>query len=175
MKRIILLLSLTVGLMTKVTFAQTNLKEYQAGHIFYVSLPEYMGRTVGLNAASIIQYKNAVKDVYGFIIEDNKEELALAELNYSSINEFFEGFITGFLKDEEKRTVSTPKFQKKGDISFAECDITYFDKDANADIYYLVGIVETKSAFYKVLSWSTVENKERYKADFQKIVYSLRD
>lgn len=155
--------------------AQTTLKEHQAGHVFYVSLPDYMGRTMGLNSASVIQYKNAVKDVYGFIIEDNKQELELAEMKFSSITEFYEQFIGKFVKDEEKREVSKPIFKKDGAINFAECDVSYYDKDAETNIYYLVGIVETKTAFYKVLSWSTAENKDKFKGDFQKIIYSLRD
>jgi hypothetical protein len=39
----------------------------------------------------------------------------------------------------------------------------------------LVGIVETKTAYYKVLSWAAAENKDKFKADFQKILYSLKD
>jgi hypothetical protein len=39
----------------------------------------------------------------------------------------------------------------------------------------LVGVVETKTAYYKVLSWAVAENKDKFKADFQKILYSLKD
>jgi hypothetical protein len=155
--------------------AQTPLKEYKVGHVFSVSLPDYMGKTFGLNNASVFQYKNAVKDVYGFIIEDSKEELGMAELNYTSINEFYEEFIKDFLKDEENRKISKPETQKKGEINFIECDASYYDKDAKIEIYYLVGIVETKYAYYKVLSWAAAENKAKFKADFQKILYSLKD
>jgi len=173
MKKSLLLLTLNVIAIT--VFAQTNLKEFKAGHVFYVSLPDYMSRTMGLNSSAVIQFKNSVKDVYGFVIEDNKEELKLVEMEFSSINEFYDSFIKDFLIDQEKRKVSKPKFTKVGDISFAESDLTYYDKDVKGEIFYLVGIVETKSAFYKILSWSTVENKDKFKADFQKIIYSLRD
>ncbi len=175
MKRTIAICTTVLLLIATVSNAQTPLKEYKAGHVFYVSLPAYMNKTTGINSSSTIQYKSVVKDVYGFIIEDSKEELQLAEMNFASINEFYEDFIGDFLKDEETRQVSEPKYQKKGDISFAEADLTYFDKDAEAEIYYLVGIVETSTTFYKVLSWSTAENKDKFKADFQKILYSLRD
>ncbi len=168
---IVIALVLTVSM----TFAQTGLKEYQAGHIFTVSLPDYMSKTVGLNSASSIQYKSVVKDVYGFIIVDTKEELSLAEMSYASLNEFYEGFITDFLKDQENRKVSEPKYLKKGDKNFVEADVTYFDKEANVDIYYLVGIVETKLSYYKVLSWCVSASKEKFKADFQKILYSVKD
>jgi len=175
MKRTIASLSIILVFITSNLFAQTNLKEYKVGHIVSVSLPDYMSRTVDINSSSIIQYKSSVKDVYGFIIEDNKEELALAEINYSSINEFCEDFAKDFLKDEKKKTFSYPEYQKKGDINFAEFDATYYDKDAKAEIYYLVGIVETKTCYYKVLSYTSKENKDKFKADFQSILYSLKD
>lgn len=175
MKKKITFITTAFFLISSAVLAQTNLKEYEAGHIFHISIPEYMGRTIGLNNAATIQYKSEVKDVYGFVIEDNKEELKLAELNYSSINEFYEGFIKDFLTDEDNRFVSQPLYKKNGDANFVESDVTYYDKEAKINIYYLVGIVETKSAYYKVLSWSAAENKDKFKADFQKIVYSLKD
>ncbi len=175
MKKKITLLSIVLVLMSSSAFAQTKLQEHKAGHVFYVGLPDYMNKTLELNSAAVIQYKSEVKDVYGFIIEDNKEELKLAEFNYNSISEFYEGFIKDFVADEEKRVVSKPTYKKIGNTNFVESDVTYFDKDATIDIYYLVGIVETKDAFYKVLSWSAAKNKDQFKADFQKIIYSLRD
>lgn len=155
--------------------AQTPLKELKAGHVFHVSIPDYMNRTMGLNSSAAIQFKSEVKDVYGFIIEDNKEELALVEMNFSSVTEFYNDFIKDFLVGEKKRTVSQPLTKSVGTTNFLECDFSYYDKDAKTEIYYLIGIVETPSAYYKVLCWSTLENKAAFKADFQKIVYSLKD
>ena len=175
MKRITTLFLLFLASQTSNIFAQTNLKEYKVGHIVNVSLPDYMSKTMGLNSSSILQYKSTVKEVYGFIIEDNKEELALVEMNYSSINEFCEDFAKDFLKDEKKKTFSYPEYQKKGDVNFAEFDATYYDKEIKTEIYYLVGIVETKTSYYKVLSYTSKENKDKFKADFQKILYSLND
>lgn len=175
MRRTLAIFTLSLILMTATTVAQNELIEYKAGHTFTISLPDYMSKTGGLNSDSAIQYKNTVKDVYGLVIFDTKEDLSLVEIKYSSANEFFEDFIVDFLKDEDKRNVAKPKSQKKGDITFIECDATYYDKDAQTEIYYLVGIVETKTAFYKVLSWATVENKNKFKSDFQKILYSLKD
>jgi len=157
------------------SLAQPTMKEIKVGHEFFISLPDYMNKTSGLNSSSVIQYKSTVKDVYGFVIEDNKEEMALAEFNYSSINEFYEDFIKDFLVDEKKRQITKAVYSKNGEINYAESDATYFDKEAETEIYYLVGIVETKTSFFKVLSWSTAANKDKFKADFQKIVYSLRD
>ncbi len=174
MKKYLYLLAFIVLAGNKMN-AQTNMKELKVGHEFFVSLPDYMIKTSGLNSSSAVQFKSEVKDVYGFIIEDNKEEMALVDIVYTSIGEFYEDFIKDFLLDEKKRQITKPIYSKNGEINFAEADASYFDKEADTEIYYLVGIVETKTSFYKVLSWSTVANKDKFKADFQKIVYSLRD
>ena len=136
MKRTLEILTVSLVLATTTTFAQTTLKEYKAGHIYYVSLPDYMGRTAGINDAATMQYKSEVKEVYGFIIEDSKEELQLVELNYPSINDFYDAFIKDFLKDQEKRNISTPQYQKKGEVNFVECDASYYDKESKIEIYY---------------------------------------
>ena len=175
MKKTIAILAFALCVTTLSSFAQTNFKQYKIGHIFNISVPDYMTKTTGLNSAATVQYKNAIKDVYSFVIEDNKEELTIAQLNYTSINEFYDEFIKDFLKGEENLKISKPVYQKKVDANFVECDVTYLDKDAKTEIYYLIGIVETKSTYYKVLSWTVAENKDKFKADFQKILYSLKD
>jgi hypothetical protein len=134
-----------------------------------------MNKTAGLNSAAAVQFKSVVKDVYGFVIYDTKEELTFLEMQYASPKDFYEDFIKDFLKDEDKRKVSDVKYTTKGEIKYAESDASYYDKDAQAEIYYLIGVVETKTAYYKVLSWCTLENKDKFKADFQAIMYSLRD
>lgn len=175
MKNNIILFTSTLVLMTTGADAQIPLKEYKAGHIFYIGLPDYMIRTIGLNDAATIQYKNVVKDVYGFVIDDNKDEMSLADLAFSSIDEFYEAFINDFLKDETQRKISKPVASSKGDVKFIECDASYYDQEAQIDIYYLIGIVETKDSFYKVLSFCSLDNKSKFKEDFRKILYSLRD
>src|SRR5690606_37232098 len=108
MKKSILFLAI-VGLFSCLTsFGQTTMKPYKAGHIFNISLPDYMSETKGINSAAAIQYKSVVKDVYGMVIFDTKQELALADMHFSSINEFYDEFIKDFLIEEEKRTVSKP-------------------------------------------------------------------
>ena len=175
MKALFLSLCLFQLIFSMQTKAQTGMKTYRAGHSFDISLPEYMSKTGGLNSSSAIQYKSLVKDVYGFVIFDTKEELELVEYKFASVNEFYEDFIKDFLKDEPKRALSKPITSTKNGINFIEVDLSYYDNDAKTDIFYLVGIVETSKAYYKVLSWSTLENKKTFKIDFQKILYSLKD
>ena len=173
-KKITIIIIVLAFISTAVT-AQTKMKEYKAGHVFNISLPDYMNKTIGLNDVSAIEYKSEVKEVYGFVIYDLKEDLKLVELNFNSAKEFYDGFMQDFLKDVEKKSISNPVSKKISETNFIEADVEYFDKEANMEIYYLIGIVETKKAFYKVLSWTSKEKKDTFKADFQKILYSLKD
>lgn len=155
--------------------AQTTMKPYTVGHPFNISLPDYMTRTTGINTSASIEFKNTVKDVYGFVIVDDKETLRLAEMSFSGVQEFYEDFIKGFMEGEEKVKKSTAVTKKEGTATFLEADVSYFDKDAKTEIYYLIGVVETPHAFYKVLSYCSLENKAKFREDFRKILYSLRD
>ena len=157
------------------TYGQNKTKDLKIGNVFTISLPDYMTRTVGINSVATLQYKSALKDVYGLVIEDVKEELILAELNYTSINDFYTDFINDYLKGEKKRTLGEVSYKSIGEINFAESDISYYDKEVKGEIYYLVGIIETKTSFYKVLSWCSIEYKEQFKQDFQKILYSFKN
>ncbi len=175
MKNTATAIAMIMTFITMPVLSQTAVKEHKVGHIFYVSLPEYMSKTTGLNSSAAIQFKSTVKDVAGFVIEDNKEELRLAEMTYTSTKEFFDEFMKDFLKDEENKTVSTSKSKKIGQTNFVECDITYTDKESKLELYYFIGIAETSSAYYKILCWGTAESKDKFKSDFQKILYSLKD
>ena len=175
MRRTIKLLVAALVLMTTTTFAQTAVKEYKAGHVFCVNLPEYMTKTTGMNAAAGIQFKNEIKDIAGFIIEDNKEELAIAGMSFSSIDDFYQNFIKDFLNDKPNKKFAKPVMQTIGKTNFINCDVSYFDEESKVEIYYFVGIAETKDAFYKVLCFGSMDSKAKFKADFQKILNSIRD
>lgn len=155
--------------------AQSNFQNFKAGMVFNISLPDYMSKTIGLNSAATIQFKSVVKDVYGFVITDPKEDLALAEMKFGSVKEYAEDFINEFLKDEDQRKISKAVTVKKGEVNIVEYDASYYDKDSKIEIAYVVGLVETKNSFYKVLCWSAGENKEKFKADFEKIIYSIKE
>ena len=156
-------------------FAQTNMKNYKAGHTFEVSIPDYMTKTTGLNDAATFQFRNSVKDIAGFIIFDTKADLELVELKYTNAQEFYDEFIKDFLAKQKNRNISEPKIQTVGDNNYVECDASCYSKESKTDIYYFVGVVETKNAFYKLLCFGGIDNKEKYKADFQKILYSIKD
>lgn len=176
MKHLILSCCLSLSILAAHAQVQpATMKEYKVGQPFSISLPSYMTKTVGLNSSSAIQFKSEEKDVYGFVIQDSKEEMKLAGVKSGTLMEFYDDFMTDFGKDDQDRKVGTPVKQTKNGLNFIEVDYTYFDKSAEMNIYYFIGIVETKNAFYKVFCWCAATEKAKFKADFQKIFYSVKE
>jgi hypothetical protein len=155
--------------------SQTRLTEVKTGHVVSFAIPEYMSRTVGINSAAFLQFKSAVKDLYTFVIEDSKEELALVEMKFSTCMEFYDFTINDFLVGEKNRKVSTPKAFSEGGVNFVQSELTYYDKEAKADIYYNITVAETGNHFYQILSFTSLENSAAVKEDCSKLALSLRE
>lgn len=172
MKNYITLILLVV--FCKATTAQTMMDKYKVDD-FTVSLPYYMSKTGGLNNEAAIQFRNMVKDVSGYIV---KEEKAVKEIDNAAnpdINQFYDQFLKEFLIDKKERKIVAAKESTNGEAKFISTDLTYLDDETMIYYYYFVGIVETKNAFYKVICSSTLDTKNLFKSDFQKIFYSLKD
>ena len=169
-KALEILITILVLIPTK-TFSQTGIREIQVGQMFNIKLPDYMSKTAGPSSEAAIQYGS--QDTRGYIICYEKEYLHLIELEFSSIKDFYNDFmLKEFFKDEKDKKISKPDFQKNGEVNFVESDVTI--SNGIDKTYYLFGGIETKMAYYIVLSYTTAENKNKYKPDFQKILYSIK-
>lgn len=172
-KSIILAIFVFIG--TYSASAQTAFKNTKYGHVVNVSLPEYMSRTIGLNDNAAFQFHNVPKDVSGFIVEDDKAELVIADMKFADAQEFYDNFAKTFLEDQPSRKFSKPDVRKVNGNTYIHSDFSYFDDEAKLDIYYYVGVIETATTFYKLICFTSSAQKETYKPDFDKIMLSIND
>ncbi|MBF4494411.1 BatD family protein [Flavobacterium sp. JLP] len=159
----------------KIKSANSPYKEYHVGQAFEISLPAYIKQAEGINSDAAIEYVNRENNIYGYTLVETKEDILLSGGKYTTLDAYHGNIIKNFSKDLAKKTVSTPLSNKGKEISFIENDVTYFDAETNKDLYYFIGSVETKTAFYTVVLYTFNKNKSEFKADFQKILYSLKD
>lgn len=157
------------------SFAQTTFNTVKTGHTVSFSVPDYMSRTSGINDASFLQFKSVPKDVYTYMIEDSKVELDIVEMKFTSVMDFYEFFIKDFLISEKKRKVSTPVSLSKDGVNYVQSELTYFDKEADSDIYYNITMAETTGYFYQILSFTSEENSKNVKADLSALGVSLKE
>jgi hypothetical protein len=152
---------------------QEKFEEKKVGHIYYISMPEYMNRTLELNEVALVQYQNREKETYCFVIEDFKEDLVLADLHFNNVTEFFDDFVNEYKTNFETSEIKNKKVFKNGNYNYVQCDFSYeVDEEF---VSMLITVVETKNYYYKILCWTIPEYKEKHRADFEKIALSLRD
>jgi hypothetical protein len=158
----------------KSTNAQNIMDKYTVGE-FTVSLPDYMSKTGGLNPDAVLQFRNMVRDVSGYIIREEKSVKGIDDPANPNINQYYDQFLKEFLISKEERKVNSPMESTSGDTKFMSTELTYLDDETVSYYYYFVGIVETKNAFYKVICTSSLDFKNQYKTDFKKIFLSIKD
>jgi hypothetical protein len=172
---------LTFFLITLFTFlgsnllAQTQMRQEKVGHQFFIMVPEYMTRTLGINDAASVQFKSVVKDVYTFVIEDSKADLELVEMKFSSVSEFYDDFIKDFLVGTKDRSISPPTSLEVEGVKYVQSEASYYDKEAKSKIYYNITVAETGGYFYKILSYTAFSNKDKFRDDFTKLALTIRD
>jgi hypothetical protein len=155
-------------------YAQAPMSEKKAGHVYYISIPDYMLKTYDLNDVATLQYKNAAKEAYTIVIEDSKEQLEALGIKYADAEDFLKGFVEEYNIDAKKRKLSSVKNYEANGNKCAQVELTWQDENNN-DLYMLITIVETKTHYYKIMSWTLGKFKNNFKNDYVAIAKSLRD
>lgn len=174
------LLFLTISTVFSIipSFSQTKFIEQKAGHIIYMSLPEYMVKTSDLNDVASMQYMNKAKEAYVVVIEDAKEDLEADGTKYANLKEFHDSVIESLKAEDPKAKESKPtEFQQDGN-KFYQTDLNATLKTEDGKeikVTYLITYVESKTHYYQILCWTLAGNYKDLVGDFKKIAASIRD
>ncbi|WP_337042421.1 hypothetical protein [Emticicia sp. 17c] len=162
----------------QVSLGQTSFTEQKAGHIYTLSVPNYMAKTFTLNDVASMQYHNAAKNAYLVVIDDTKEELEMKGIKFGSLKEFHDENIKQLSAEENMPTESgQTEFTINGNKFYqSQLSVTLKEEgSADVKITYLVTYVETKDYYYQVLCWSLTSDFKSLLGDFKKIAASLKD
>ena len=161
------LITITTGLAAQ----DVDFKEQKVGHVYHVSIPDYMTKSYSLNNAASLQYLNAARETYVIVIEDSKEQLLEAGIPFKGPEDFYEHFVKTFADDSSE---ISPKHDLKIDGNPAvQAEISKpFGK---YKVHYLVTVIETDTHFYKMLAWTIDAYRDMYLSDFKRIASSFRE
>ncbi len=161
-----------IGLLNCPSLAQeAKFMEKKIGHVYHVSIPDYMTKTYSLNEAATLQYLNAAKETYVIVIEDSKEQLLQAGIPFKDPVEFYDHFAQTFT--DETCQISPKQSLKINGNPAVQVEIT---KPFGAyNVHYLVTVIESGTHFYKMLAWTIEDYKDKYLLDFKRIASSLRE
>jgi len=145
----------------------------QGGHSYTMCIPDYLTRTFKLNNVASLQYQNTSKEVYVVVIHDTKEELEQSGMKFINARDFLDNFTKDYQKDAKKRKLGNIVEFVSNDNGHAQVELTW--KEDDIDFSMLITAVETKKAFYKILAWTILENKDKFKSDFIEMSKSIKD
>lgn len=136
-------------------------------------VPDYMEKTFELNDVADLQYFNADKNVYAIVIHDYKDQLKELEMEFSGPKQFLTDFTDEYQADAEDRKMTDIQEFTIGENKFAQTEMTW--KTEEGYLFMLITTVETSGHFYKILTWTGMDNAAAFKEDFQKMARSLKD
>ncbi len=146
----------------------------KGGHCYTLDIPDYMVRTYGLNDVASLQYQNIQREAYTIVIEDSKHHLESLGVKYSGARDFLEEFVQNYKLEEQNRKLNPIIEFKNNNNAHAQTELEWRDENDYA-FFMIITVAETKTHFYKIMSWTLQEHKERLKYDFQQIAKSLKD
>jgi hypothetical protein len=170
MNKTLFTIALLIGSFT--TFAQ-GFTSQKGGHCYTMDIPDYMLKTYELNDVASLQYINSAKEAYVIVIEDVKEQLQDVGIKFSNAKDFLKHFTADYKKDAKKRKLSSiTEFESNGN-GHAQVELSW--KEDDTDFYMLITAVESKTHFYKVMCWTTVNNLDLLKEDFLTMSKTIKD
>ncbi|MBX3042804.1 MAG: hypothetical protein KIT33_12885 [Candidatus Kapabacteria bacterium] len=138
-----------------------------------MDIPDYMLPTYQLNDVASLQYENITREAYTLVIDDSKDRLEYLGMKFMNPTEFLLKFTDSYLLEAENRKISDVKeFSNNGNL-IAQAELSW-TQEGN-DFFMIISVIETKTHFYKLLSWSLLENRDQQYDDFIKISKSLKD
>ncbi len=165
------ILALLVLLAVSTTVAQFS--SQKGGHCYTVDIPDYMASTFELNDVATLQYQNVNKEAYTIVIEDNKTQLENLGVKFINPADFLKQFVDSYMLDAVERSVSEITEFVANNNKHAQQELYWTLEDSK--FFMIITVVETKTHFYKILSWSLEANKSTQYNDFIKISKSLTD
>lgn len=154
-------------------YGQTKFTERIGGHVFKISIPDYMVKTYELNDVASIQYQNTTKEAYIIVIEDAKDQLESMGIKFTDSKSFLDEFIKDYKIENENRSLRNITQFKANGNDCAQVELYWTEEET--DFFMLITTIESKTHFYKILNWTMLSNAEGLKNDFRAIAKSLKD
>ncbi len=140
---------------------------------FYVQLPANYSRAIGVNDLASVQWEHAEKELYGYIIFENGEEMKLAELHLSLIN-YAELCLNDFSEIENYQLIKTENYQTNNGLQTIEHTISYQNTELNTKIMMQINAYKTPNFFYKLIQFGDEASFKAHASELQKIAKDIK-
>lgn len=156
------------------------------GELFEIEVPNQMKQMDELNPTAKLEYGyyerfgSEVKENYILVMPHELDELEEEFPNQThSIQSYAELSVNNMMAGKSSYEVLNDEALEKingMDAIIHEIKASMLVSDsATVDLYYMLGVFEGEKAFYQVLSWTLLEQKEDFRADMRHMIYSFKE
>lgn len=154
------------------------------GELFEIDIPTEMQEKDNLNPDARLQY--AFIDKIDGVVNENYV-IVIAELfpegediaSKVDILGFTEAYLDSLMDGKEGYTVENkPAIESINGLEAVVHELKAPIKTANdslVDIYYMLGVYAGQKALYQVLSWTLYDQKELFRTDMKRMIYSFKE
>lgn len=144
---------------------------------YSILIPENLLETDELNDLTTFQYENKSEDFYIIILEQPKQIFYNAiDIGKFEVSKNIEGY-QKVVENHFKYETNLKDF-KLFDVSKINSKITFsmtgIDIEDNYPVFYRYSIVESKTKFYQIMSWTNINNSRKTITKMNKIIDSFK-
>lgn len=169
-----------IGLLFSSFTTPTQWETVKINKLYSVNVPSYFNATNDLNDEASLQYENVDEEVYLIVLDENKKEFKdavneLLEDETVSDEELLDIYaylqFTTFASDDDFS--SYLQHLEINNLKARQLDVVnHLDE---YDVSYKMACYEGKTNLYFLVTWTTLENKDRLNPDLQNIINSFRE
>ena len=152
----------------------------KVGNKYSLSLPSYLSKTTQLLEGASLQYMNTVKEFYVIVLEESRADVhkAISDNDLTSTYSLNLKGYADLLCDGMESKMENFKKTKITDTTINNLPAkltTITGKVSDIDIFYSLAMIQGKTHYYQILSWTLANRANTHKGDMTKIFLSFKE
>lgn len=168
--RNLLLLFIILVFIPKSADAQTKLI---GAENFSVTLPLQFKRTIGNNDLAVVQWEHLDKEIYGYVLFENIDELKIAKINHD-LTYYADIALNDFSDYTNYKLIQSRKYNTVTGKETEEREFTYDDEENNIHFHTIINVYKTSNFIYKMINFGSEETFNEGKKDIEYIINHLQ-
>lgn len=170
---------LTIWFLTSCQSVDTE-KVITIDNKYSISIPSFLTKVSNLNEDASLQYQHALKEFYVIVIDEPKEELLKALMEYD-LEDKYSNNVQGYANlvlDNFERVISVSRTSDVIDTLIREMPARVLNINGTLEdigAYYSFACVEGENHYYQILTWTLSRKENQYKEKMKRIIYSFRE
>ena len=140
---------------------------------FSVSLPHQFKRTIGNNDLAVVQWEHLDKEIYGYVLFENIDELKIAKINHD-LAYYADIALNDFANYTNFKLIQSRRYKTTSGKETEEREFTYNDEENNINVHTIINVYKTSNFIYKMINFGSEDTFNEGKKDIEYIINRIQ-